>query len=72
MSDAPETTPPAEWPELARFKAEFRKFVAEHDWDQFHSPKNLAMALNGEKYPAEQVRGSARKYTAYDSKTASE
>ncbi len=22
-----------------------RKFVAERDWDQFHSPKNLAMAL---------------------------
>jgi dCTP diphosphatase len=22
-----------------------RKFVAERDWDQYHSPKNLAMAL---------------------------
>ncbi len=22
-----------------------RKFVAERDWDKFHSPKNLAMAL---------------------------
>ena len=22
-----------------------REFVAERDWDQFHSPKNLAMAL---------------------------
>ena len=38
----------SEWPELARFKAEFRRFVAERDWDQFHTPKNLAMALAGE------------------------
>jgi dCTP diphosphatase len=25
-----------------------RDFAAERDWDQFHSPKNLAMALVGE------------------------
>jgi NTP pyrophosphatase (non-canonical NTP hydrolase) len=25
-----------------------RNFVAERDWDQFHSPKNLAMALSVE------------------------
>ena len=25
-----------------------RTFAAERDWDQFHSPKNLAMALNVE------------------------
>ena len=25
-----------------------RRFAAERDWDQFHSPKNLAMALNVE------------------------
>ncbi|MCC5865701.1 MAG: nucleotide pyrophosphohydrolase [Wenzhouxiangella sp.] len=37
-----------EWPELKKFQAEFRAFVAERDWDQFHSPKNLAMALAGE------------------------
>lgn len=24
------------------------RFAAERDWDQFHSPKNLAMALAGE------------------------
>ena len=104
-----------------------RQFAAARDWDQFHSPKNLAMALtveaaellehfqwlkegsgeeigpekfeqvreeladvllylvrladklevdlmqaareklekNAEKYPAEQVRGSSRKYTEY-------
>ena len=104
-----------------------RQFAAERDWDQFHSPKNLAMALtveaaellehfqwltegtvaelpletralvreeladvllylvrltdklevdlmqaareklelNARKYPAEQVRGSSKKYTEY-------
>lgn len=104
-----------------------RDFARERDWEQFHSPKNLVMALTGEageltehfqwlteaqsyqpgpdrldaiaqeladiqiylvrladvlgvdlsaavenklrinreKYPAEQVRGSARKYTEY-------
>lgn len=25
-----------------------RHFVSERDWDQFHTPKNLAMALSGE------------------------
>lgn len=25
-----------------------RAFAAERDWDQFHTPKNLAMALAGE------------------------
>ena len=105
-----------------------RAFAADRDWEQFHSPKNLAMALsvevaeivehfqwlteeqsrdldtskkaqvaeeladafiylvrlsdqlqidllkaadqklavNESKYPAEQVRGSARKYSEYD------
>jgi NTP pyrophosphatase (non-canonical NTP hydrolase) len=105
-----------------------RRFAAERDWEQFHSPKNLAMALSVEvaeivehfqwltepqsreldaakraeveqeladaliylvrladqlqidlleaagrklalneaKYPAEQVRGSARKYSEYE------
>ena len=27
---------------------QFRVFVAERDWEQFHSPKNLVMALAGE------------------------
>ena len=116
-----------EWPDLAEFKQQFRAFIAERNWEQFHTPKNLAMALagevgellehfqwltpeqsqelppevreqvgheiadiqiylaalsdrlgidigpavagkmrrNAEKYPADQVRGSARKYTAY-------
>ena len=117
-----------EWPEIESFQKEFRAFVAEREWDQFHTPKNLAMALagevgellehfqwltaeqstelpgetrekveqeiadvqiyltaladrlgveigpavarkmalNAEKYPADQVRGSARKYSEYE------
>ncbi len=31
--------------ELAAF---MRQFSADRDWDQFHTPKNLAMALSGE------------------------
>ena len=112
---------------LLELRDALRAFAAERDWDQFHSPKNLAMALSGEagellehfqwlteaqsrelppevkqavalemadillylvrladklgvdlmeaardklevnarKYPAEQVRGSSRKYTEY-------
>ena len=30
---------------LDHIKHQLRKFAAERDWDQFHSPKNLAMAL---------------------------
>jgi NTP pyrophosphatase (non-canonical NTP hydrolase) len=113
--------------DLARLRALVREFVDERDWDQFHSPKNLAsaltveaaellehfqwlqngrldelgpdkltevrhemadvlvylvrladkldvdlmaavqekMVLNRAKYPAEQVRGDARKYYEY-------
>lgn len=31
-----------------RLAEELRRFAAERDWDQFHSPKNLAMALSVE------------------------
>ncbi len=113
--------------DLTEIRNEIRKFAADRDWDQFHSPKNLAMALsveaaelmehfqwlteqqsenltaekhkqvaqemsdvlvylirladkldidliketkeklilNAKKYPAELVRGSAKKYTEY-------
>jgi NTP pyrophosphatase (non-canonical NTP hydrolase) len=113
--------------DLEELKARVRAFVAERDWERFHSPKNLAMALsveaselvelfqwlsedesaalddaqrrrvaaeladvlwflvrlsdrldidlleaagqklveNAKKYPAEKVRGQARKYTDY-------
>jgi NTP pyrophosphatase (non-canonical NTP hydrolase) len=30
---------------LDRIKTRLREFAAVRDWDQFHSPKNLAMAL---------------------------
>ena len=113
---------------LRELAARLHVFAVERDWEQFHSPKNLAMALSGEvaeiaehfqwlteaqsreldaaksdevateladaliylvrladqlgidlheatekklvrnaeKYPAERVRGSARKYTEYE------
>jgi NTP pyrophosphatase (non-canonical NTP hydrolase) len=31
--------------ELARLREVVRVFVAERDWDQFHTPKNLSSAL---------------------------
>ena len=31
--------------DLEELKDRLRVFVAERDWDQFHSPKNLSMAL---------------------------
>ena len=114
-------------PTFDQLKEQIRKFAAERDWDQFHSPKNLSMALiaevaeliehfqwlteeqsrnlpteklaeiemeladiqiylirladklnlnvldavekklaiNAEKYPADKVRGSSKKYTEY-------
>ena len=114
--------------DLDSLKQRLRQFAADRDWDQFHSPKNLSMALsaevaeivehfqwltedqskalpdkklkeveaeladtfvylirladkldidllaaadkkikhNEEKYPADKVRGSAKKYTEYE------
>jgi dCTP diphosphatase len=34
--------------DLAELRLRVREFVAERDWDRFHSPKNLAMALSVE------------------------
>ncbi len=113
--------------DLGNIKKRLREFAAARDWDQYHSPKNLSMALiaeaaelvehfqwlteeqsaqlppdkldevsheladifvyllrmadklgvdlvdaahrkmdiNEKKYPADQVRGSSKKYTAY-------
>jgi NTP pyrophosphatase (non-canonical NTP hydrolase) len=34
--------------DLQELKARVREFVAERDWERFHSPKNLAMALSVE------------------------
>ena len=33
---------------MIALRDKLRNFVAERDWDQFHSPKNLAMALSVE------------------------
>ena len=33
---------------LASLTERLRRFAAERDWDRYHSPKNLAMALTGE------------------------
>ena len=33
---------------LAALSEQLAAFAAERDWDQFHNPKNLAMALAGE------------------------
>ena len=33
---------------LGTLQAQLRQFVEQRDWDQFHTPKNLAMALVAE------------------------
>ena len=33
---------------LDQLRDKLRQFAADRDWDQFHSPKNLAMALSVE------------------------
>lgn len=33
---------------IASLQRQLREFAAERDWEQFHSPKNLVMALAGE------------------------
>ncbi|HYM44268.1 MAG TPA: nucleotide pyrophosphohydrolase [Steroidobacteraceae bacterium] len=45
MSDKPI---PATPDLLEDLQLKLRRFAAERDWDQFHSPKNLAMALSVE------------------------
>jgi dCTP diphosphatase len=34
--------------DLTTIQNRLREFAGERDWDQFHTPKNLAMALSGE------------------------
>jgi len=37
------------WPDsLLELRDKVRRFAADRDWDQFHSPKNLSMALSVE------------------------
>lgn len=37
-----------EYDSLAALQARLKQFAVERDWEQFHSPKNLAMAMAGE------------------------
>jgi NTP pyrophosphatase (non-canonical NTP hydrolase) len=34
--------------ELEKLRDDLRRFAAERDWEQFHTPKNLAMAIGSE------------------------
>jgi NTP pyrophosphatase (non-canonical NTP hydrolase) len=34
--------------DVKKIQAELAKFAEDRDWEQFHSPKNLSMALAGE------------------------
>ena len=34
--------------DIEKLKLQLRKFAEARDWDQFHSPKNLSMALSAE------------------------
>ena len=42
------THPSAGSDPILRLRDQLRQFAAERDWDQFHSPKNLAAALSVE------------------------
>ena len=48
--ESPDAGPAVSRPNTAygRLVDELERFVAERDWEQFHSPKNLAMALSVE------------------------
>ena len=48
MSDLSHKSESVEWLELVQFQRQFKEFVAEREWGQFHTPKNLARALAGE------------------------
>jgi len=41
--------------ELEHLRDLLRKFAADRDWDQFHSPKNLAMALSVEASELQEI-----------------
>ncbi len=42
------TSSPPEGDALAELREQLRTFARDRDWEQFHTPKNLAMALAGE------------------------
>ncbi len=48
MAQTGADSPDAPLVDVARLQQAMALFARERDWDQFHSPKNLAMALTGE------------------------
>jgi len=40
---------------LTTLQQQMRQFTHERDWDQFHTPKNLAMALTGEAAELQEI-----------------
>ncbi|MBO2834011.1 nucleotide pyrophosphohydrolase [Pseudomonas aeruginosa] len=42
------TSPPSSLVDVGQLAAALERFAAERNWAQFHSPKNLVMALTGE------------------------
>lgn len=48
MGQSPQITTPPPLVETSRLAAALEAFATERDWHQFHSPKNLVMALSGE------------------------
>ena len=40
---------------ISTLQQQMRQFSRERDWDQFHTPKNLAMALTGEAAELQEV-----------------
>lgn len=48
MNASPEANPYAHINTLEVLRDELRKFVAARNWQQFHAPKNLVMALSVE------------------------
>ena len=46
--DAPAAAEPTPLLDVSALEAALERFTHERDWAQFHSPKNLAMALTGE------------------------
>ena len=53
---------------IADLEAQVRTFCEARDWDQFHGPKDLAIALaakmksNAGRYPVENARGKNPTY----------
>lgn len=48
MTDATDATSGTALVDFAQLAARLERFANERDWAQFHSPKNLVMALTGE------------------------